>query len=122
MVSKREQRPFRIKRGDTLGFLQLTLGAPAIGEPETLEDATVRFLLKRVGDNQTAVVGTATVVDAAERIVRYEWQPGDTDVPGYYYAEFEVTYPATESEPERVRTYPTGPENRLMVVVEADLG
>jgi hypothetical protein len=33
-----------------------------------------------------------TVIDSPAGIVTYDWQTGDTDVSGVYYAEFEVTY------------------------------
>lgn len=34
----------------------------------------------------------ATVVDADDGRVRYDWQDGDTAEPGRYQAEFEVHY------------------------------
>ena len=112
---------FRIRQNDTLGHLEVTLGAPGIGEPEELpEDASVRFIMRRVGGGSAKVSAEAEIVNHTDRRVRYEWQPGDTNDAGEYIAEFEVTYPATESTPERVRTYPTG--HRLIVVVEPDLG
>jgi hypothetical protein len=33
-----------------------------------------------------------TITDALGGVVQYDWQSGDTDTAGSYYAEFEVTY------------------------------
>lgn len=109
------EEPFRIKRGDTLPPLEVTLGKPVPDEPETLEGATVRFVLRQEGASDPAVTGAAEVVDAVARIVRYRWQSTDTQRAGHYLAEFEVSYPDG-----RIKTYPTG--HRLIVVVEPDLG
>lgn len=39
------------------------------------------------------VNAAATIVDATNGEVRYEWQSGDTDAPGVYKAEFVLTDP-----------------------------
>lgn len=34
--------------------------------------------------------GNVSVTDASNGKVKYEWQSGDTDTPGIFYAEWEV--------------------------------
>src|SRR5690606_41602219 len=110
-----------MRQKDTPGRREGTLGAPGIGEPGELpEDASGGFIMRGGGGGSAKISAEAEIVNHTERRVGYEWQPGDTNDAGEYIAEFEVTYPATESTPERVRTYPTG--HRLIVVVEPDLG
>jgi hypothetical protein len=62
--------------------------------------------------------GTASVVNVDTDLkvvtVNYQWQSGDTDLPGVYDAEFEFDLPGGPS------TAPT--HNYLTVVVQDDLG
>jgi hypothetical protein len=48
--------------------------------------------------------GTATISNAANGEVTYQWQAGDTDTSGIYDAEVEVTW--SDGDPE---TFPSGP-------------
>lgn len=82
---------FYLKQGDTLDDLDRTL-RNADGTAIDLSTATaVRFHMRRAGtvivDAAASVVGTAS-----DGNVRYEWQSGDTDTPGHFQSEFEVTF------------------------------
>lgn len=82
---------FHIKQGDTLPSLEATLVGPD-GEPINLQGTSVTFCMGR------SVRGPCEVVDAAQGRVRYVWQPGDTDEPGTWSAEFVVTNMAGETQ------------------------
>ena len=85
---------FFIKRGDTSPSLQYTLS------PTTdLTGATVVFNMSTANRSSVKVSRqTAVVVDAANGIVRYDWQSADTDTAGDFLGEFEVTYADTKVE------------------------
>lgn len=81
---------FTIKQNDTSPSLQATL-KDANNNPINLVAATVMFHLKSL-DGTIKVDAEMTVTDADNGVVQYDWQSGDTDTAGSYYAEFEVTY------------------------------
>lgn len=68
-----------------------------------LTDATgVTFKMRYEGKKDLKVNTAASIVDAANGGVKYNWQEGDTDTPGVYYAEWEVIW--SDGTPE---TFPT---------------
>lgn len=83
---------FAIKQNDTSPAFSSTLEAPA-GTPVDLTGATVQF---KMTNRTTAAVKVdaveATIVDAAAGKVSYSWAVGDTDTPGFYNAEWIVTF------------------------------
>lgn len=83
---------FNIKQNDTSPSLgaQLLDGSKQIID---LTGASVRFHMKIAGGSAVAVDGAATVSNAAEGRVQYEWAAGDTTTAANYQGEFEVTYP-----------------------------
>lgn len=81
---------FTIKQSDTSPSLQATL-KDANGNPVNLNGCTIRFHMKSLS-GAVVVDQLMTIVNAAGGVVRYNWQPSDTDEAGTYYAEFEVTY------------------------------
>lgn len=88
------------------------------GDAAALAGASVRFLMKLEGampSSPAKVSSLATVEDAAAGIVRYDWAAGDTDAPGSYRAELEVTYANGKT-----RTFPN--EGYLAIRVVGDLG
>lgn len=101
-----------VKRGDLWPPVEATLNDSA----ETvfaLTGATVRFLMR--GRDGTLVVDqAATIVDAATREVKYEWQAGDTNTVGSYLAEWQVTFPGAKPATFPSRSY-------LTIEIEADL-
>lgn len=88
---------FYIKRNDTSPSIQRTL-LDASGTAITLSGATVRFHMRSRADGSTKTDEAATIVDAGNGIVKYDWVAGDTDTAGTYDAEFEVTYADTTIE------------------------
>lgn len=81
---------FFMKQGDTLPSIGATLFDDA-GNPLNLSAATVAFSM---ADQDSGIVasGPAVVVDGPGGKVRYDWQVGDTDVPGVFRAEWIVTF------------------------------
>lgn len=75
------------QRGPEL-FATLT----ANGVAQNLTGATVKFSMESQRTGLIKVNAAAvTIVDAPTGQVKYSWAAGDTDTPGLYRAEFEVT-------------------------------
>lgn len=91
-----------IKRGDTWPpmVLRITEKKPdgdgrLVDEPVPLTAASeVRVIIKADGAIGGVVLGPATISDAENGEVTYEWQPGDTDTAGVYKAETEIVWQA----------------------------
>ena len=84
---------FRLKRGDTSPAIKYQL-VDDTGAPVDISGADVRFLVE---DHETLLVdddrnGNVSVPDPTKGIVRYDWQPADTQGAGIFDAEWEVTY------------------------------
>lgn len=82
---------FEIKQGDTQPPLEADL-QDGDGNPINLQGASVTLCLGR------HLRAPVDIIDAAEGRVRYEWQPGDTDYPGEWNAEFVVTFAGGEAQ------------------------
>lgn len=82
---------FVLKQGDTSPSLAITL-MDAAGNPVDLTGASVRFHMKPIDSPTVKIDATATVTDAANGKVRYDWQTGDSDTLGFFQGEFEVTF------------------------------
>lgn len=79
---------FKFKRGDTSPALKYAL----LPSSTNLTGATVRFKMENA-NSKTVIDAPASIVTASgDPTVAYEWQPGDTDIAGEYFAEFHVTY------------------------------
>ena len=79
---------FTIKRGDTSPALRFAL----LPESVSLAGATVRFQMRARGGG-TLIDRPAEILTVFEpAVVAHLWQPGETDQPGRYEAEFRVTY------------------------------
>lgn len=88
---------FELKRGDRLPGIEAAIDAP----PGSLLGATsYRFEFWPVSTPLRRRGGVATLVDGADNILQYLWQPGDTDLAGDYQGEWKVTYG------QLVTTYP----------------
>ena len=78
---------FNIKRGDTSPAIKFALEPSDI----TLNGAAVQFQMRvRVG--ATVIDAPATIDSSSPPIVSYAWAAQDTATPGWYEAEFRVTY------------------------------
>lgn len=80
-----------IKQNDTSPAITAEL-RDADGQPVDLSGASVRFHMRKSGQNDVVVDQSASVVDSADALVRYAWADADTATAGVYQAEFEVTY------------------------------
>ena len=103
---------FIIKQGDLEPELAVTL-IGADGAPADLTTASSVRLRLATTAGVELWVRDAEIVDAPTGRVAYAWQPGDTDVPGSFYAEVVVDWRG------RPQTYP--PSGYLLIVVEARL-
>lgn len=80
---------FYIKANDTAPSLIYALSPSSVD----LTGATVRFSMQsRAGVVAISRAAAVTVTPTGAPTVRYDWQVGDTETPGFYEAEFEVTY------------------------------
>ena len=100
---------FTIKAHDRLPSIQATLSAD-------LTTATgVKFIMKSIQGNTVKVNATATVVTPASGVVRYDWIAADTDTPGSYQAEWQVTWSAGKTQ-----TFPTLTYHSIDVLADLD--
>ena len=103
---------FVIKQGDLEPELAVTL-IGADGGPADLTTASSVRLRFASSAGVELWVRDAEIIDAPTGRVAYVWQPGDTEVPGSFYAEFVVDWRG------RLQTYP--PSGYLLIVVEPRL-
>ena len=82
---------FNIKRGSLYPALDAIL-KDENDEVFSLSGATSAMFIMRPLQTQTAITGSATIVDSSAGHVRYEWNSGDTDIAGYADAEFKVFF------------------------------
>ncbi|RCU47919.1 DUF2479 domain-containing protein [Haloplanus salinus] len=103
---------FKITQNDTYPAISGTCKDDG-GNPVDITGATVRFHLKAPGSETPKVNESASILDAAAGRVAYQWIAGDTDTPGTFFAEFEVTH--SDGNPE---TFPSDP---LVVYIREEL-
>lgn len=83
-----------IKQGDTRHAIQAIL-KDVNGSVVDLSQATVKFVMGKRG--ATVFMADAQQTEVAGE-VWYVFNPGETDVPGFYSCEFAVTYVDGKSE------------------------
>lgn len=105
---------FQIKAGDLRPTLDATLTDDAGTALDLTSASSCRFVMRSVAGGTPKVAAAASIVTPASGIVRYAWTGTDTDTPGDYFAEFEVTYagPKTETHPN---------DGHLLVRITEDL-
>lgn len=80
---------FNIKENDTSPAILFALTPATVN----LTGAAVQFRMREVGTTAFTLVEDAVVVTATVTpTVRYDWGPTDTAAPGFYEAEFVVTF------------------------------
>lgn len=82
---------FEMKQHDTLPEIAGTC-ADSEGNIPNLAGASVRFIMTNKADGVKVIDRPAVIVDVPTAEVKFSWQPGDTDTPGTYKGEYEVTY------------------------------
>ncbi len=88
---------FYIKQNDTSPALQATL-KDSNDAAIDLSNAVVKFHMRKVGAITPKIDHTATISDADNGVVYYQWRNTDTDTIGSFEAEFEVTFVGGEIE------------------------
>lgn len=107
---------FWIKVGDTAPAITATL-KDGDGNPADLQAADVVFRLRSIRGTEPVIDAPAENLqsgdgsDGSKGKVQYEWQAGDTDVAGGFYAEWPVTFSGGEIETFRNDGY-----NRIAIV------
>lgn len=79
-----------IKKGDRRPAVTAT-AKDAAGAVIDLTGATAKFLMMD-WDGVVKVNATATITNPTGGQLQYDWVSADTDMPGAYRAEFEVTF------------------------------
>ena len=80
-----------IKQNDRLPALEITI-TKTDNTPLDLTNATAKFIMTDTS-GKVKVNATANIKDPPTNgVVEYEWAAGDTDTPGDYRAEIEITY------------------------------
>jgi len=102
---------FFIKQNDTSPALQATLkdGSNSV---VNLTGCSVNFHMRKVGSSAVKTDASASISDALNGLVYYQWTAADTDTIGSFEAEFEVTYIGGEIE--------SFPNNRFIEVEITD--
>jgi hypothetical protein len=126
--STRSNIQLRLKEGDLRPVLEFTAedqdyiraSAGPRSSTQLLKNAnlagatSVLFVWRlRTGTKASASSAAAVFVDKEAGQLRYDWQAGDTDVPGQYYGEFVVTFP------DGNQTYPV--KGHIKFTIESDL-
>lgn len=84
---------YEIKAGDH-GFAISTTLSDGGGPLQNLDGATILFKMKPApeSDSDADPFSAAATFDAGTGLTSYVWQSGDTDTPGLYRAEWQVTF------------------------------
>lgn len=79
-------------QGDTGPNLIGTLTYPDTGDPVDLTNSDVVFQMRKGDDKRYTVNSVATITDAPNGTVRYDWGANDLATVGIYKAQFEITF------------------------------
>jgi hypothetical protein len=104
---------FVIKAFDELPSIRATLSVA--GNPVDLTGATVRFIMVPKGAKTVKVKAPAVIVAPTQGVVRYDWTSADTNTPGEYQAEWEVTFTDGKSQ-----SFPTASYHSVAVLADLD--
>lgn len=101
---------FNIKQDDTSPSILFALTPTSVN----LGGATVQFRMRPIGATAWTIEESAVVAVAVDNpTVRYDWAATDTETPGFYEAEFVVTY-----SDNSVETFPNSEFITINVVGE----
>lgn len=102
-----------LKQHDRLPSVAVTLTDLA-DAPADLTSSTVKFVMGVAGGTPK-VTAAATIVAPTLGTVRYDWIAGDTDTPGTYSAEWQVTYANGKAQ-----TFPSDGYNTIAIIADLD--
>lgn len=106
---------FTLKAHDRLPSIRATFTTAGAAVDLTTA-TTVTFIMKvKTGGAAAKVNAPATVVDPTSGIVRYDWAAGDTDTPGDYQAEWQVTWSSGQKQ-----TFPTLTYHSISILADLD--
>jgi len=97
---------FAIKSFDRLPSIQADLKSGGVAIDLTTA-TSVKFIMKTIQGNTIKVNAAANIVNAATGTVRYDWTALDTNTPGSYQAEFEITWATAKKQTVPTLTYIT---------------
>ena len=103
----------QMKANDRLPTVQAQLFIG--GTPVNLTGATVTFIMRPKSGGAVKVNSSAVVVSAADGVVRYDWIAADTNTPGDFRAEWEVTFSDGKQQ-----TFPTASHHTVQIVEDLD--
>lgn len=83
---------FHIKQNDTNPALAATLTNELLASLPLNTATGIKFHMTDPGSGIVKVDATATITDPANGRVEYQWGLGDTDTPGKYNGEFQITW------------------------------
>jgi hypothetical protein len=105
---------FTLKAHDRLPSIRATLSTDNV--PVDLTTATgVKFIMKSATGTGVKVNATAAIVDFSSGIVQYDWIAVDTDTPGSYLGEWQVTW--STGKPQ---TFPTLSYHTIDILADLD--
>jgi hypothetical protein len=104
---------FSLKCHDRLPSIQATLLSGGVAVD--LTGCTVKFIMANKTTGTVKVTGTAVLVTPASGVVRYDWLAVDTDTPGSYQAEWEVTNAGGKKQ-----TFPTLTYHTIDILADLD--
>jgi hypothetical protein len=105
---------FFLKQGDTAPALQATLKDGAQNAVD-VTGATVVFSMETAGVVKVSEA-QVTITTATDGVVTYSWSAQDTDTPGNYTGEFEVTFGGGA-----VQTFPNTFEEKLNIIIAPEI-
>jgi hypothetical protein len=105
---------FTLKAHDRRPSIQATLsqGGAAV---DLTTAVSVKFIMVNKAGGTVKVNTTAVIVTASQGVVRYDWGATDTDTPGSYSAEWEVTWSAGIKQ-----TFPTAAYHSIAIIADLD--
>lgn len=110
---------FLMKVGDTSPDIEIQC-QDSDGNPVDISGANVQFHMVPQGGTTLEVDSSATITDAANGKVKYEWADGDTALTAQVYdAEFEVTF-APGTGDEAIETFPN--TGNISIELKEELG
>ncbi len=99
-----------IRQGDHRPFAATILSRGGVAVDLTLA-TSVTFRMREQHTTPLTVLAAADIVaPATNGQVQYEWQDGDTDIPGTYYADWEVLFDDGTKE-----TFPTLAQDVVLI-------